>query len=51
MTQEKLENKIKILKKELLVLDRIQKAVIENNKINIEDMINKHTIEELIVKY
>jgi hypothetical protein len=44
-----LENKNKILKKELITLDRIQKPVIDNNKLNIEDLMNKMTIEELIV--
>ena len=44
-----LENKNKILKKELITLDRIQKPVIDNNKLNIEDLMNKITIEELIV--
>ena len=43
------ENKNKILKKELITLDRIQKPVIDNNKLNIEDLMNKMTIEELIV--
>ena len=43
------ENKNKILKKELITLDRIQKPVIDNNKLNIEDLMNKITIEELIV--
>ena len=44
-----LENKNKILKKELITLDRTQKPVIDNNKLNIEDLMNKMTIEELIV--
>ena len=44
-----LENKNKILKKELITLDRIQKPIIDNNKLNIEDLMNKMTIEELIV--
>ena len=44
-----LENKNKILKKELITLDRIQNPVIDNNKLNIEDLMNKITIEELIV--
>ena len=43
------ENKNKILKKELITLDRIQKPIIDNNKLNIEDLMNKMTIEELIV--
>ena len=45
-----LESKNKILKRELAALDRVQKPVIENNKINIEDMINKQSIEDLIVR-
>ncbi len=49
VSPEAFENKNKILKRELLSLDRIQKPVIDNNKINIEDMINKQSIEDLIV--
>lgn len=47
-----LETKVVVMKKELTSLDRIQKPVLDNNKMNIEDMmINKMSIEELMVKY
>ena len=47
-----LDNKVALMKKELTSLDRIQKPVLDNNKMNIEDMmLNKMSIEELMVKY
>jgi hypothetical protein len=44
-----LDSKSKVLKSQLLALDRVQKPVIENNKINMEELINKQSIEDLIV--